>query len=283
MKDFDKDDLEALNKLATSESAFDEELPIKIQLFNVIGSEQAPHMQTQKQHMHHFFELHFVLNGEMSYTVNDTAVRVKAGYHLLISPHTPHMVTSFSEDFIKCSVTFLIEKNESLYDNVNSKSGQAKRTPRALLSTVNACIKEAGKDTLYSCAAIRIKLLDAIYSLSDPSPERRKRQVASDARLTKAKHFISDNPNMYFSCEDIASYCYISSKQLNRIFLKYEGVPLLKYIHLQKIAVAEKMLRENALSILDISEALGFSSVYYFNTFFKKHTGLTPASYRKSK
>ena len=283
MNGFSKEDLEALNKLSTSGSAFDEELPIKIQLFNVIGYEQAPHMQTQKQHMHHFFELHFVLNGEMSYTVNEALIRVKAGNHLLISPHTPHMVSSFSDDFIKCSVTFLIEKNEILYDAVNSKSGQAYKTSRAMSNSVNACIKEAGRDTLYSCAAIRIKLLDAIYSLCDSTPERRKRTTAFDARLTKAKHFISDNPNMYLSCEDIAAYCYISAKQLNRIFLKHEGVPLLRYIHLQKISVAERMLRDKSLSILDISEALGFSSVYYFSTFFKKHTGLTPASYRKIK
>ena len=103
-----------------------------------------------------------------------------------------------------------------------------------------------------------------------------------DIRLIKPKQFIEDNSHIFLGCEDIAAYCYISVKQLNRIFVKHEGVTLLKYLHNSKIALAERLLKEQGIAIQQISEKLGFSSVYYFSRFFFKHTGFTPASYRKS-
>ena len=85
----------------------------------------------------------------------------------------------------------------------------------------------------------------------------------------------------FLCCEDVAGYCYLSVKQLNRIFLKYERITLLTYIHREKLRAAETMLKEGERSVQEISEILGFSSVYYFSAFFTKHIGLTPRQYRK--
>ena len=93
--------------------------------------------------------------------------------------------------------------------------------------------------------------------------------------------FIADNPDRFFTCEEIASYCYLSVKQLNRLFLKYERTSLLSYIHNKKINDAKMLLQKGDLNSVDVSEKLGFSSVYYFNRFFSKHTGKTPGEYRK--
>ena len=38
----------------------------------------------------------------------------------------------------------------------------------------------------------------------------------------------------------------------------------------------------NDLSLSEIAELTGFSDEYYFNRFFKKRVGITPAKYRKA-
>ena len=113
--------------------------------------------------------------------------------------------------------------------------------------------------------------------------KKKKRSVYADSydmRLVKAKQFIEDNIHLFLSCEDIAAYCYLSVKQLNRIFLKNEGVTLLGYLHAKKTEEAKRLLVDKAYSIKQTSVSLGFSSVYYFTRFFTKHTGMTPGEYK---
>ena len=47
---------------------------------------------------------------------------------------------------------------------------------------------------------------------------------------------------------------------------------------------AEKVLLENGdFTITEISEAVGFSDVMSFSSFFSKHVGMSPTEYKKSK
>ena len=48
-----------------------------------------------------------------------------------------------------------------------------------------------------------------------------------------------------------------------------------------RIEKALQMLRETDCNMLEISEAVGFSSQRYFSTFFKKMVGCTPSKYRE--
>jgi len=126
-------------------------------------------------------------------------------------------------------------------------------------------------------------VVEILYMLSGIREKKRSfsEDNKTDIRLLKAKQFIADNMHSFLGCEDVAGYCYISVKQLNRIFLKYENTTLLAYIHAEKIRFAEAYLKEDRLSLKEISDRLGFSSVYYFSAFFTRHTGVAPGEYRK--
>lgn len=105
--------------------------------------------------------------------------------------------------------------------------------------------------------------------------------TAEDKRVKAAKMFIKDNINKFVTCSDVAGQCGLSTKQMNRIFFTETGKKLHDYIIIAKIKEAERLLADTSLPIKVISESLGFSSVYYFNRFFSKNAGLTPAYFRK--
>ena len=83
------------------------------------------------------------------------------------------------------------------------------------------------------------------------------------------------------TCEEVANNCYISTKQLGRLFEKYENTSLLAFIHESKIADIKKMLIRTNHSQKLIGKKLGFSTSAYFSDFFKKHVGITPAQFRE--
>lgn len=47
------------------------------------------------------------------------------------------------------------------------------------------------------------------------------------------------------------------------------------------IKEAKILLRQTAWSVSEIAHCLGFAEVAHFSNFFKKHTSLTPLSFRK--
>ena len=54
------------------------------------------------------------------------------------------------------------------------------------------------------------------------------------------------------------------------------------YVQQEKVREAKRLLKGSSYSIVEISEALAFSSQSYFCAVFKKITGMTPESYRSS-
>jgi len=69
---------------------------------------------------------------------------------------------------------------------------------------------------------------------------------------------------------------------LCRIFKKYTGMTVIKYINHLKMEKAEQLLRETDLSIKEIADMLGFSDCKYFMKIFKTYETLTPSTYRNS-
>ena len=93
-----------------------------------------------------------------------------------------------------------------------------------------------------------------------------------DDRVIKAKKYVEDNFDVFFTCQEVASYCKISEKQLGRLFVKYENMSLLEYIHIKKLEAIKKLLSDKEFSHKQISDTLGFSSPQYYGSFLKRMT-----------
>jgi AraC family transcriptional regulator, transcriptional activator of pobA len=52
-------------------------------------------------------------------------------------------------------------------------------------------------------------------------------------------------------------------------------------MHEQILLEAQSLLNQTDIAIKDIASRLGFADSSHFNHFFKRHTGGTPAGYRK--
>lgn len=73
-------------------------------------------------------------------------------------------------------------------------------------------------------------------------------------------------------------YNYIST-----LFSSVEGITLEQYIIKQKIEKAKELLFYDELSLSEIADRLGYSSVAHLSAQFKKITGQTPSSLKKAR
>lgn len=74
----------------------------------------------------------------------------------------------------------------------------------------------------------------------------------------------------------------VNYSRLARIFKEEHKMSVETFYILRQTLAAEKLLYENKLSLLQISEALNFCSEQAFSKYFMKHNGSSPSIYRNS-
>ena len=83
------------------------------------------------------------------------------------------------------------------------------------------------------------------------------------------------------SIQEIAEELGISKEYMQKLFKKYEGIPITEYIAEIKIGAACKLLLYSDRKIQDIAECLHYGSVSHFSTAFRKKMHQSPKEYRE--
>jgi len=69
---------------------------------------------------------------------------------------------------------------------------------------------------------------------------------------------------------------------ISKLFTEVEGITLEQYFILQKIEKVKEWLVYNELTLSEIAFRLGYSSVAYLSSQFKKVTGMTPTEFKNN-
>ena len=100
--------------------------------------------------------------------------------------------------------------------------------------------------------------------------------------IQAAKRFIERNFNQPITLSNIANSVHLSETHFHNIFTTALGISPHQYLINCRIDNAKRLLWNAKIPITKIAEDTGFGCQQYFNKVFKKETGETPASYRKS-
>lgn len=94
----------------------------------------------------------------------------------------------------------------------------------------------------------------------------------------------SDNLSRKNNWSDIlADEMHYEYNYLSNLFSSVEGITLEQYIIRQKIEKAKELLFYDELTLSEIANRLGYSSVAHLSAQFKKITGLTPSELKRSR
>ncbi|WP_026953801.1 AraC family transcriptional regulator [Algoriphagus vanfongensis] len=68
---------------------------------------------------------------------------------------------------------------------------------------------------------------------------------------------------------------------LSRLFSTVEGITIERFITKQRVEKIKELLSYGELNLSEISHQMGYSSVAYLSSQFKKETGMTPSEFKK--
>ena len=274
-----------LSKLSIPE--IKEPFGLKILWIRWISFENSDELITRQKHKHSFYEAHFILTGNNEYAVNgepDQIIESDSG--IIISPNVSHKVKNISPELTKISIAFTPIISSPYFSKMEQNRSMTFKITDEISLELNAILKEAEKKDSLSSHLIANRILNIICSFirieSSSQPEMTvSENKPDDVRVASAKQYVDDNKNLFLTCDDVARYCHFNTKYLNRIFKAQTGKTLLEYIHEVRITEAERLITETTLSLDEIASTLGFANEYYFNSFFKKYTTVSPGAYRK--
>lgn len=104
-----------------------------------------------------------------------------------------------------------------------------------------------------------------------------------DEQVRQIRQYIDTHFMEYdISIELVAENLGIATAIVRDALQKSTGMMYKDYLTKLRMEYAKKLLQEGTLSVAEISQAVGYSSVSYFIRLFKNTTGTTPAKYLKS-
>lgn len=268
----------------------EEHLQIKVLWFRVMTCEDQWEI---KRHRHTSYEFHYVADGDSVVTLDDGSFTVEKGQMYMTPPGVSHAQVGhqsgrYTEYSLNCDVLLRDDERseqQALYQALADAPCRPISDIQPLLALFEEALQEAHDKKLGFQLTIRsiVKrlLIESIRRMSD---ERRYEGIdqfkRTDYRFVQIERYIQDNLHLPLRVADVAAHLHLSERQVNRIVQRYRAMSTKQLMSEMKLSAARHYLSGSDLSVTDIAERLGFSSLYYFDQFFRKYMSRTPTSYR---
>ena len=114
--------------------------------------------------------------------------------------------------------------------------------------------------------------------LPEPTISHSQMNIIRDYNILVEKHF-----RVYHHVKDYANLMYKSPKTLSNLFPKFSDKSPLMVINDRILLEAKRLLLYSDQSAIEIAEELGYKDASHFSKFFKKHVGMSPTVFRKTR
>ena len=130
------------------------------------------------------------------------------------------------------------------------------------------------EELTYWLSKIMARFTDLVFNLTD---------VKHVDVIYKAVDYIKRNYMKKITLEEVASHVYLSPSYFSKIFKEEMKVNFNTYLNNVRIEMSKKLLMDDSIVLVDLSNLVGFEDQSYFSKVFKKITGVSPGKYRESR
>lgn len=118
------------------------------------------------------------------------------------------------------------------------------------------------------------QMLELFYLQADTTAQ-------DESFISKILRFLKCNYTQAITSKTLCKEFACSRSHLSHTFNQTMGTTLKDYLNVLRVEGAKQLLHSSELNITEIAFSTGFSDSNYFANVFKKHTGMSPSTYRK--
>ena len=262
---------------------------------------REPRPNAVEVHHHDFYEVYYLLGGEVEYWVDGRIIRMIPGDLLLINPlelHRPILdqaspvyerivlwidreyLESLSSGQIRLSSCF----DTSLPTHAHLiRPAASERT--ALTARMSELVREFYSRDFGSDLCAYGLFLQFMVQLNRMALHTDGQQEETEEQLSplvqEALNYISGHIQEDLSLEDIAGQFYVSKYHLSHAFSREVGVSVYRYIMMRRLLMARQLLAAGE-SAGQVCRSCGFSDYTSFYRAFKSEYGISPRAFAVS-
>lgn len=102
-----------------------------------------------------------------------------------------------------------------------------------------------------------------------------------DPLVVELQRWLESNFSVTHPVDEMTRRCGLSSRSLERRFMKATGYSPITYVQNLRVEAAKRRLERTDMAVDDISYEVGYENPAFFRRLFKRRTRLTPVQYRR--
>ena len=158
----------------------------------------------------------------------------------------------------------------------------------ALLETMRQLIDEYSArqpNWQWLCAMLAQELMLRIGRLAagGAAPMGRRSGRLHEVALAHVRRHIHFHFHEPLTVDELAREAGMSSRRFAAVFRQVCGRSPMDYVIEVRLDRAAELLREGRLTVSEVAERTGFSSVHYFSRIFRRRRGVAPSDYLRAK
>ncbi|WP_181592738.1 AraC family transcriptional regulator [Paenibacillus sp. YN15] len=254
-------------------------------------------------HAHTWFELNYVLRGEMETRFQEEAAAVREGQFFLIPPglvhshaynrESPHEGICLRWRHYPAEAAFDPDSRQPPGKDNASFLG---RLERLYDWRPGAYTDEWGVGELFaqlfregtegqgglSLQLLLVRILERISRTGGALPEQAGENAwRRDPLVRKVEVYLEDAEKDRLNMTDLAASLHMSYGHLSRLYKQRTGRTIVERMNQIRLGKAKELLLKTELPVGEVAEQAGFPDLCYFSRLFKKEFGLSPLHYRK--
>lgn len=237
-------------------------------------------------HTHNHMELFFIVGGKGQFLINDQLYPVDVNNLVIINPNILHTEVSLNAQPLEYIVLgfegIALANEDSSNDQFNILDHYESVEISGCLRNILREMEQKNPGYEDVCQAymeiliIRLMRTTALAVPTEPQTFSSNRQCAA------VRRYIDLHFKEALTLEQLAEEGHMNKYYLSHAFKREYGVSPINYMISRRIEESKYLLAETDLSMSQIAQLLGFSSLSYFSQVFRRTLGSSPMEYRQS-
>ena len=237
-------------------------------------------------HTHNHMELFYIVGGRGQFLLQDQLYPVDASNLVIINPNVSHTEVSLNAQPLEYIVLGIEGVELAPGSDAN---GQFRILDQFGSVEISSCLRNIiremeQKNTGYEdvCQAYMEILIIRLMRSTELSVPEEPQRSSGNRQCTAVKRYIDLHFKESLTLEQLANEAHMNKYYLSHTFKREYGVSPINYMISRRVEESKYLLAETDLSLSQIAQLLGFSSLSYFSQVFRRSQNITPMEYRQS-
>ena len=237
-------------------------------------------------HTHNHMELFYIVGGKGQFLIEDRLYPVNASNLVIINPNVTHTEVSLNAQPLEYIVLGI--------DGVTLATGPNANSQFCILdyiesAEISGCLRNILREMEQKCpgyedvcqAYMEILVIRLMRNTNLAVPAE-PQAISGNRQCAAVRRYIEMHFKEALTLEQLAQEAHMNKYYLSHAFKREYGESPINYMISRRIEESKYLLAETDLSMSQIAQLLGFSSLSYFSQVFRRTQSVSPKEYRQS-